>query len=281
MSGMAADANRVTQRRTQGTVYLLRILGVTAAADFRLKYSGSILGYFWSFAKPLALFTMLYLVFGRIFDLDELSPYYALGLLIGIVMFYFFSDATSLAMVSLVARESLLRKLVFPRIVIPSAAVVTALITFAVNALVVGFFIVVKGITPQPSWLLLIPLLVELLAFTLGVSLVLGTLFVRLRDVGQVWDLGLQLLFYASPIVYPIGYLPEWARKIVFLNPFTQILQDVRALIIYPDDPGAVITAADAFGTLGRLLPIAIAFAILVAGLLFFRREEPWFAERV
>ena len=83
--------------------------------DFKLKYSGSALGYVWSVIKPLSLFTMLYLVFSRIFRLGELSPYYPLALLIGIVLYTFFVDATSLAMASIVSRETLIRKLSFPR----------------------------------------------------------------------------------------------------------------------------------------------------------------------
>jgi ABC-2 type transport system permease protein len=199
----------------------------------------------------------------------------------GIVLFGFFADATSLGMTSLVARESLLRKLVFPRVVIPTAATITAGLTFLVNGLVVACFVAWKQVTPQLDWLLVIPLLAELYAFTLGVALILATLFVRLRDMGQVWELALQLLFYASPIVYPIGFLPPFARHLVFLIPFTQVLQDIRALMLFPDLPGNKITATEAFGTGGRLIPIAIAFATLVLGLLLFKRDEPWFAERV
>jgi ABC-2 type transport system permease protein len=268
-------------RRRDRLAYLLRVLGVTAAAEFRLKYSGSALGYFWSIAKPLAFFTMLYLVFGHIFKLNSLSSYYPVSLLMGIVLYTFVADATNLAMYSLVVRQSLLRKLVFPRIVIPTSAVLTASITFAVNLVVVGMFIAAKQITPRLSWLLVIPLLVELFVVVLAVSLVLATIFVRLRDIGQVWDLVLQLFFYASPIVYPIGYLPGWARTIAFLNPFTQILQQIRSIVLYPDLPNNKITASQTLGDWASLAPIAIVLGLAVISLVFFKREEPWFAERV
>jgi ABC-2 type transport system permease protein len=266
--------------RTRST-HLFRVLGTTAAAEFRLKYSGSVLGYFWSIAKPLALFTMLYFVFGRVFKLNALSPYYATSLLMGIVLFYFFSDATGLAMYSIVSRASLIRKLVFPRVVIPTSAVLTACITFLVNIAAVAVFVAVKHITPKPSWLLLGPLLLELIVFVLGISLVLSALFVRLRDIGQVWDLVVQLFFYASPIVYPVGYLPAWARQIAFLNPFTQVLQDIRALVLYPDLPQNTITVTDVYGPFGRLAPIGIAVLVFTVGLVYFEREKPWLAERV
>jgi ABC-2 type transport system permease protein len=277
----AAPAVAVSRRGSRGTAYVLRVLRVTSAAEFKLKYSGSALGYFWSVAKPLALFTMLYFVFGHVFKLNALSPYYPTSLLMGIVLFYFFSDATGLAMYSLVSRETLLRKLIFPRIVIPTSATLTATITFLVNICAVGVFVAAKAVVPHASWLLIIPLLLELFAFVLGVSLILATVFVRLRDVGQVWELVLQLFFYASPIVYPVGYLPGWARKIAFLNPFTQVLQGIRSVVLYPDVPGNKITAAQALGSVGQIVPIAIALLTLVVGVVYFRRQEPWFAERV
>jgi len=255
---------------------------VIAGADFKLKYSGSVLGYVWSIVKPLALFSMLYAVFGHIFHLGSISHYYPVSLLMGIVLFNFFSDATQLGMWSLVVRESLLRKLSFPRLIIPTSATITATITFGINALVVAAFVGWNGIAPRWSWFLLLPLALELYVVLLGVSLLLSALYVRLRDVAQVWELVLQLLFYASPIIYPIGFLPPFARKLVFLNPVTQVLQDARALVLYPDLPPNRITVNVAFNSpFGRLLPIGIGLGIFVAGFFFFRREEPWFAERV
>jgi ABC-2 type transport system permease protein len=274
--------NEPERRRPHPLRQQLRVLRVIAGAEFKLKYAGSALGYVWSVVKPLALFTMLYLVFGRVFKLGTISHYYPVALLMGIVLFTFWSDASTLGMNSLVARESLLRKMSFPRLIIPTAATLTAAITFAINATVIAAFVAWNGIVPRVDWLLLVPLLAELYLFVLGVSLLLSTLFVRFRDVGQIWELVLQVLFYASPIIYPVGYLPPWARQVAFLSPFTQILQDVRSIVLYPDIGPNKITAADAFhSSAGRLLPIAIAFAIFGLGLYVFKREEPWFAERV
>jgi ABC-2 type transport system permease protein len=280
MASAAREPRRLTSRRTlaqQG-----RTLLVIAAADFKLKYAGSALGYVWSVVKPLALFTMLYLVFGRLFHLGAISPYYPVSLLMGIVLFYFFSDATVLGMNSIVSRSDLIRKISFPRMIVTISATLTALLTFCVNLTVIAGFIAWKHVAPRPDWILLLPLLLEFYIFTLGVSLVLATVYVRLRDVGQVWDLVQQLLMYATPIVYPVGYLPPWARHVVFLNPFAQILQDVRSIVLYNDASPNRITAAAAFGSpVGDLIPIAIAIAIFLFGLFLMKREEPWFAERV
>jgi ABC-2 type transport system permease protein len=259
----------------------LRILHVIASADFKLKYSGSALGYAWSLIKPFTLFTMLYLVFGRVFKLGAISHYYALSLLIGICLVTFFNDATLLGMYSVVTRESLLRKLSFPRSIIPASATLTAAITFGVNLIAIAGFVAWKRLVPQWDWLLVVPLLLELYVFVLSIALILSALFVRFRDIGQIWELVLQVLFYASPIIYPIGYLPTWARKICFFYPFTQVLQDVRSIVLYPDLKPNRLTVSDAFGTsAARLIPLGIVLLLAILALALFRREEPYFAER-
>jgi ABC-2 type transport system permease protein len=249
-------------------------------AEFKLKYAGSALGYVWSVVKPLSLFTVMYLVFGKVFKLGAISPNYGLALLIGIVIWSFYSDGTSQGMVALVHRESLLRRMRFPRMIIPTAATLTAAMTFAINLVVVAGFIAWKGIVPQPDWLLIPLLLLELYLFTLGTALILTTLFVSLRDMGQVWELGVQLLFYVTPIVYPVTLLPHWARDLSFLFPVTQVIQDVRALVLSGDQSGMTVTATEVLGPFGRLLPIAIALLVLAFGIVFFKKHEPWFAER-
>jgi ABC-2 type transport system permease protein len=260
----------------------LRILHVIASADFKLKYSGSALGYAWSLIKPFTLFTMLYLVFGRVFKLGAISRYYAVSLLLGICLVTFFNDATQLGMYSLVTRESLLRKLSFPRLIIPTSATLTAAITFGVNLIAIAAFVAWKHLIPQWNWLLLIPLMLELYVFILSIALILSALFVRFRDVAQIWELVLQVLFYASPIIYPIGYLPLWARKVCFFYPFTQVLQDMRSIILYPDLKPNRLTVSDAFGTsAARLIPLTIVLLLALAAFALFRREEPYFAERV
>ena len=257
----------------------LRILQVFAGTEYKLKYAESTLGYVWSVAKPLTMFAVLYTVFGRFFKLNVDFEHYPLYLLIGIVMWNFFNDATTVSMTSLVARAQLLRKLAFPYVVIPTSVTVSAAITFVVNLLVVGVFVAANAIRPTLSWLLIPFLLVELVVFTAAVGLVLATAFVRLRDVHQLWELITQLLFFASPIIYPVGFLPGWAQPIAFVNPFVQVMQDVRAIVI----GGAQgITTADVYGTAwGYLAPIGFCLATVAFALWLFQRESPWFAERV
>jgi ABC-2 type transport system permease protein len=272
----AGDAGRgATRPRLR---HEARILHVITAAEYKLKYADSALGYVWSLAKPLAMFSVLYVVFGRFFALQVGFPHYPIYLLIGIVLWTYFADATQLAMGSYVVRASLLRKLAFPRLVIPVSVTLTAGITFLVNAGAIGVFIAINRIRPRVEWLLLVPLVLELYVFTLAVSLVLALLFVRLRDVRQVWELASQLLFYASPIIYPVRFLPDWAQKVAFLNPFVQLMQDARRVLLQSSER----TAGDVYGTAwGWLLPIGFCVVLLALSLLLYRRESPYLAERV
>jgi ABC-2 type transport system permease protein len=273
-----ATAPRGNARRGS-FVQQLHILRVIAGVEYKLKYSESLLGYVWSIAKPLAMFAVLYTVFSRFFKLNVGFAHYSIYLLIGIVLWSFFVDGTTVAMASLVTRSSLLRKLAFPHIVLPLSVTISAAMTFLVNLLVIGFFVGANQISPQPDWLLLPFLLFELMLFTFAVGLVLAALFVRLRDVGQIWELVLQLLFFASPIIYPIGFLPPWAKPIAFISPVVQVMQDVRAVIV--GGPQA-ITVADIYGTAwAYLVPIGFCGLTLAFGLWLFRRESPWFAERI
>jgi ABC-2 type transport system permease protein len=264
--------------RTNGWRQNLRVIWVIAGSEFRLKYSGSALGYVWSVVKPLGLFTTLYLVFGRVFKLGTVIPHYPVYLLLGLVLWTYFVDTTSLAMSSLVTRSSLISKLAFPRAIVPISVSTTTALTLLVNFGVVGIFVIGSGIEPRLSWLLLIPLLVELFVVALGVSLFLSAAFVQLRDIGQVWELAVQLMFYASPIIYPAGYLPPWWRPVAYLSPMVQIIQNARYALL-PN--AAIVTPADVYHSpFGELIPLAVGAVIVIGGYVFFRKKSPWFAER-
>jgi ABC-2 type transport system permease protein len=258
--------------------YQWRIVRVLASTSFKLRYADSALGYIWSLLRPLALFGILYAVFGRALGIGSGIPHYPLFLLLGIVLFTFFSDATTRTMTSVVEQSQLMRRLAFPRVIIPISASVMALITFVINLIAVTAFLAIDRVAPAPSWVLLAPLMVELYVFVLGLSLVLATLYARLRDVGAIWEVVVRVCFYAFAIIFPIQVLPLWAERVVLANPFSQVMQDARAIVI----GGEIVTAGDVFGgTAGYLVPLAIAFATFVVGLVVFRKQEAWFAERV
>lgn len=262
------------KRRISRALELVRVLTGT---DLKLRYGESALGYLWTVGKPLALFSTLYVVFGVLLRFGSPLPHYPLYLLIGVMLWAFFADGVSRTMSSIVDNGSLLRKLAFPRIVIPLSSSVTALITFGLSVVTIAIFVASNRLAPRPEWLLIMPELLELYLFVLGLGLLLAPLYVRLRDVTLVWEVTLQMLFFLSPIIYPFALVPPLGRQLMLLNPFTQVMQDIRALLI---SHGDVIAAPAAFSPL-RLLPILVTVVVLGSGLWLFKREEPWFAERV
>jgi ABC-2 type transport system permease protein len=252
--------------------YRLRILRVLSRTEFKLKYAGSVLGYFWSLAKPLLYFSVLWLVFGHLFRTTV--PQFPLYLLIGIVLYTFLADAVALTLPSIVARGAVLRRIAFPSLVIPMAITLSTAVTFFLNCLAVAAFIAISGITPRGDWLLLVPLMLELLAFSLGLGLLFSSLYVRFRDVSQIWEVLATVLLFTSPIMYPMRILPGRLQKVVSANPLVQVIQDSRRLIMTEGNAGHLV-----FIAVPRVVPIGVAFATLAFGLWIYRRESPRFPE--
>jgi ABC-2 type transport system permease protein len=253
--------------------YNARILGVLSRSEFKLKYAGSVLGYLWSLAKPLLYFAVLWVVFGSVFKPSIHD--FGLYLLIGIVLYTWLTDTVGMMLPSILMRSQLLRRIAFPPIVIPLSASVTATMTLAVNLVAVTFFMLFSDVSPGVDWLLIPLLFLELYVFAVGLGLIISTLYVRFRDVGPLWELCAQLLLFASPIMYPITILPSWAEHVAMLNPFVQVIQDVRDIVL-----GSPSSVEEVLGTGGRLIPLAIVAVTFAAGLLLYRRDAPRFAER-
>lgn len=258
--------------------FVARALRVVSAAEFKAKYADSVLGYVWTLAKPLAWLTVLYFVFGRFFNLSGTFDHYVVYLFVGLVIWTFFVDASSLALESFVHRAAVLRKLSIPRMVIPLSAAMTTVLTLCVNAVAVAIFVAIETISPSWRWLLIPLPVLECVVFTFTISVLLATLFVRARDLRPLWDLAIQLMFFASPIIYPAGFLPEWMQKIVFLSPLVQGIQDTRWLV-FPESE--VQTAADVYSSpFGHALPLLVLVGSVLLTIAVYRRASPYLAER-
>jgi ABC-2 type transport system permease protein len=250
-----------------------------AYLEFRLKFFGSVLGYLWQIGRPLLLFGVYYVVFTQFVSLAEGVKYYAPTLLAGMMLYQFFQDATSSAVPSVLAQENLVRKIHFPRIVIPLSVVVTAVLNLAVNSLAVGVFIAAAGVPVRWSWLVMIPVLALLLALVTGLSMLLSALFVRYRDVQPIWDVITIAMFYGTPILYPIEQVEvAWARELIMYNPLAVVVQQMRHSVF---DPGAP-SAAEAIGGYAQLcVPIALTIGLFVFGFWVFNRSAPEVAENL
>jgi ABC-2 type transport system permease protein len=256
-------------RRTLELLYLI------ASTEFKRSYFGTVLGYVWSVGRPLLLFAVLLEVFTHLIRFKDI-PHYPVLLLMNIVLFGVFSEATSAAVGSVVNQEAIVRKTQFPRLVIPLAVVLTSCFNLGLNLVVTIIFMLAFGVTPMVTWLLLPFLLVLLLGLTTAVSMILSSLYPRYRDIGIIWTVFVTALFYATPIIYPLQKLEghHTLFTLVSFNPLTPILELARRWMIDPNAPVA-------HGPAQIVVPIAIYVIVCVLGVRIFRRQAPRIAEEL
>ncbi len=261
--------------------YSLIILKQLVITDFKLRYKGSVLGYVWTLLKPLALFAVMYLVFVRFLKFGADIPHFAVALLLGTVLWNFFSEATLNGMTAIVGKGDLMRKLSFPRYVVVLASLASALINLCINLVVIGFFIVLNGVQLNVHALAIVPIVLELTLVALGVSLLLGALYVKLRDINYIWELVLQAGFYATPIFYPIAKVTEVSEglaKLMMMNPLAQIIQDARWALISDTTP---TVSSMLHGSYKALIPYATVVIICLVGVAYFKAQSAMFAEDI
>jgi ABC-2 type transport system permease protein len=246
------------------------LLWLSSVAEFKLVYAGSVLGYIWTLARPLAMFGVIYLAFSQVLGIGDGVANYPAMLLLNLLVFQFFSDASTRAIRSMVANESVLRKMEFPRAVIPLSVVLTAVFTFLLNLVAIMAILFITGLEPRLTWLLVPLLLLATLVFTVAMAFVLSTLFVRFRDVAQIWAVASLALFYASPIMYPVEQVPSEFRWILIANPLAPIFELMRKWAVDPSAPTVVEAAGGAWGWIGPAL--GFAFVCGFAAMLFRRK---------
>jgi ABC-2 type transport system permease protein len=259
-------------RRSFDLLYLI------AVNEFKKTYFGTMLGYLWSLARPLMLFGVLLAVFTQVFRIGSQVPHYPVLLLLNIVLFGFFQESTVMAVTSIVSQEGIVRKTQFPRLVIPLAVVLTTLFNLGLNLVVVFIFILSFGVEPQWTWLLFPLLLLALIGITVAVSMLVASLYPRFRDMAIIWAVFSTVLFYATPVLYPVDKVPQTLRDIILLNPLAPLFELVRKWVIDPSAPGPVAAAG---GWAHMIAPAAIYILTCVAAVWVFRREAPRIAEQL
>jgi ABC-2 type transport system permease protein len=254
------------------------LLWLTAVTEFKRVYFGTVLGYLWSLIRPLMLFGILLLVFTQVFKVgSDQVEHYPVYLLMGIVLFTFFQEATTNSVTSVVTSEGVVRKTQFPRLVIPLSTVLTGLFNLGLNLLIVLVFVLAFGVDPTWTWLLFPVAVLFLFMMTVGVSMGLSALYVRFRDVAIIWLVTAQVLWYATPILYAVDFKGEEFERLMMINPLAVIFEQIRVWVLAePEAPTAVQAA---HGVLG-LIPAAVIFVgVCVLGTWLFAREAPRIAE--
>lgn len=247
--------------------------------DFKLRYQGSVIGYIWSVLKPLMLFAVMYVVFIYFLRFGQDVPHFAVALLLGMVLWNFFTETTNLGMMSIVGRGDLLRKLSFPTQIIVLSVSINAFINLMISFVIVSIFGFINGVDIS-NYAVVVPLLlIELYAFSLGVAFILATIYVRFRDIGPIWEVFLQIGMYMTPMIYPVTLVldkSETIAKLLMLNPMAQIIQDMRYLLTSSVnvttwqliDQKAIV-----------VIPYILPFLVLITGIAVFNKNSKKFAE--
>jgi lipopolysaccharide transport system permease protein len=231
--------------------------------DFKARYHGTLSGFLWALLKPAAMFAVLVGVFSLVFPQE---PTYKLDLIVGLFLWDFFSDATKTGMTSLAAKSFLLTKVRLPAWILVVTSMANALLTMAVFAVVVVAYLAAAGRGPSGLALMACTAYLAALAvMVVGLSLASSVLFLRYRDLNQVWDMATQAGFFVAPIVYPLGVVPERFHPWLYLWPPTPVMEFTRAALVDGTLPTSLAHACLAL----------MAGSLLACGALVYRRHAP------
>jgi ABC-2 type transport system permease protein len=249
-----------------------------ATTDFKLRFYGSALGYAWTLVRPLALFGVIWFVFAKVIGAGGNVKNYSSYILVAMTLFQYALGVVTASLTSLVDRQTLLRKIRFPRLVIPLSVTLESLFHLVLTLLAVFVFLFISGVFPTWSWLELIPLVAVLTLLAVGGGLLLSVLYVRFRDLKPIWDVAGQMLFYASPVLYVASSVPAHFRHLYMLNPVAVVFSQMRHAVV---DASAPTPAALIGGDARLLIPAAIVLGVFALGIWAFVREAPRVAELV
>ncbi|MBI3400184.1 MAG: ABC transporter permease [Acidobacteria bacterium] len=237
--------------------------------DFKARYHGTIGGFVWALLKPMSMFIVLMAVFSFLF---ASKPAYKLNLIIGLFLWDFFAEGTKTGLTSLHARGYLLTKAQVPSWILVVTAISNALITLAVFWVVIVVFLATFGHVPSPAAIIAFTAYcLAMIAIVIGFSLASSVLFLRYRDLNQVWDVVVQAGFFIAPIIYPLDILPERFHFYLYIWPPTPVIEFSRAALVAGTMPtlrGHLYLAGDA------------AFCLLV-GIAVYRWLSPRAAEYI
>jgi ABC-2 type transport system permease protein len=203
-----------------------------AKTDLKMRYEGSALGIIWVFLKPFCIFLVINYVFSTIFH--NSTDHYSIKLLIGLILYTFFQDATTNGMASFVNKAEILKKVSLPKWIIIISSTIHSSLAFLFNLVILFIFLFgYYHIYPKPAYVLLFFYYVVLLyGVTVIFSFFMAPLFVRIRDLNQIWEVLLQVLFFGSPIFYPITAIDYPVRSVLYANPLTYIMEHSRFALV-------------------------------------------------
>lgn len=245
------------------------LLKTNIKKEVRGKYKGSWLGVLWTFLNPLLMLAVYAFVFPYILRVQVEN--YTIFMIVALIPWNFFTTAIQSGTGSVVANGNILKKVYFPREIIPISITTSQLVNFLITCVIMFIFILFSGVGFSVH-LLLMPLLILIqYLITLALTFVLSALTVFVRDVDHFVSVALTLGFYATPIVYQASMLPEKFQWVLKINPMAQLVEAYRAILYYHQMPDFI-----AIGIWGIL-----SVVLLILGYLAFKKLEKSFVEEL
>jgi lipopolysaccharide transport system permease protein len=240
-----------------------------AVNDVKTRYRNSVLGFFWSFLEPLLMLGVLYLVFTNIFK--NSIENYPIYLLLGLIIWYMFSRATSMGQMSLLSKAGIIQKVNLRKELIVLSSCLASLIMMCFEFIAFTFFALVFHFIPASTILMLPLLILDLFVFCFGISLILSVLTVYFGDIKFIWHVALQVGFFTTPIFYQLEVFPESIKQMLQLNPMASVVDTAHKIVIYGTLP-----------TLEESMHIVIStLVIFLIGYAIFRLKDKRLVEKI
>jgi len=265
----AGAAHQDPQRQPGQEFPYWNLLWELTTVQMKLRDQGTVLGFFWTLLHPLLMFIVLYALFVK--WLGKYVGQYGAYLLIGVMFWNFFQKATSAALSSLRSYQGIIMNFKFPREIVVLSAVGAVLWSslLELGILLIGLFLI--GTRLHWTWFFLTVVLLQEVALVTGTSMILAVLAVEYQDVERIWEVLCMVLFYLTPVFYPMAIISEPRRRLLLFNPITQVLIAVRGCIL-----DARLPSLSQFAALS-----ALAVLCLVTGVYVLRRCEGRFVDKL
>lgn len=241
--------------------------------DFKVRYAQTTIGLLWAILQPVVTLLILSLVFGKFVGVKTTVPH-LLFTVAGMSIWTYFSYVMTNSGNSIIVSQEMVKKIYFPRLIIPLSKAVVGFIDFGISILILAALMIYYQIMPSPNiWMAPLFILVGIIA-ALGVGIWLSALSVRFRDFQHVVPFMVQIGLYVTPIAYPAEFatkqLPEWAANIYFLNPMAGVVQGFRWSLFGGEAPGALMWVS-----------LVMILIIFISGLFYFSKVEKNMADYV
>lgn len=252
------------------------LFGVLSWRDLSVRYKQTIFGILWAIFQPLVTMVIFTFIFNNLANIQsgDGTPY-PVFIYIGLLLWQLFSGIIKDASQSLVSNTSLIQKIYFPRIVIPSSVVLTALVDFVCGSIILVFLMLWYGFVPHLTGLIILPVLIICSIFSaLGIGLFLSSLNVKYRDVGHIVPFFIQIMLFLTPVIYPIKILADFhfiRYLMLWLNPMAGVIDCARAGLI-----GKSLVDWNAL-----MISIFVSLLMFSLGLIYFKRTEDYFADNI